>query len=160
MLNYSPKSGFPLFNSARLPPTSLVPLPICHSMYLIAPLPLWLPWLDPLSHLSVPACRLFAPSPTLSAACLSVSISSPIIALLVRQRTSLTSHHLSDLHSARSLSLPSSNLMWHLIFTCWTMKSVWLITMLSLAFGRTARIHMLIRARATSRLQVLPVWLT
>eukprot|EP00064_Thunnus_orientalis_P007827 superscaffoldBa00000891_g7849 len=45
---------------------------------------------------------------TLSAACVSVSVSAPIIAPLERRQTLLTSSHLSDLHSARSLSTKSA----------------------------------------------------
>lgn len=78
-LNYLLQRCSLLFNFTPVPPPTLVPLPICPSMYLITTLPLRLPWLDPLSHLSVCALSLKAVSDTLLPVCLSVSVLAPII---------------------------------------------------------------------------------
>lgn len=95
--------------------------------------PLCLSDYSDLTHCPICQCVLclLMLSLTLSAARLSISVSAQIIARSVRRRTLLTSSHLSDLCSARSLFLPSPNHMWHLIFTCWMMDSSWLITTLS-----------------------------
>lgn len=61
---------FLLLHVAHVPSTTLVPIPICCSVYLFTPLHLLLPWLDPLSHLSM--CPLSLNIISDSVCCLSV----------------------------------------------------------------------------------------